>query len=150
MAWIEGSLERTYTIDAPHEEVVEFFTEPGEFKSCFGEMESGEEIEEGVWHWVLEEKSEKGVTFQGDWVVEYDWDGEEFTWSTREGNTRSRGSTTFRDLGGSTEVSYEEHMEVDLPINRLVAKVFGRIVGREVSQGIGDFLDCAKETLESR
>jgi carbon monoxide dehydrogenase subunit G len=150
MAWVKGQEERNFVIDAPYEDVVEFFCEPGNFREAFSQMESSEEIEPGVWTWTLQEKSEKGVNFQGKYTVEYDRDGDSISWSTREGNMKSSGSTEFEDLDGKTRVIYDETLEVDLPIPKLMAKVFKPIVSREVSGGIGDFLDRAKEILEDR
>jgi carbon monoxide dehydrogenase subunit G len=150
MAWVKGKEDRSFIVDAPYDDVVEFFCEPANFRAAFSQMEQSEEIEEGVWHWTLQEKSEKGVRFQGIYTVEYQRDGDSIEWATREGNMKSSGSTRFDDLDGTTRVHYEETLEVDLPIPRLMAKVFKPIVSREVSGGIGDFLDEAKSILEER
>ncbi len=150
MAWVEGVVERTFVVNAPLEKVSSFFCDPAEFQAAFGSMEKSEEIEEGVWHWTLEKKSEKGITFQGIYKVKYTRDGDSVRWETLEGNVRSNGSTQCRSLGGDrTEVVYNETMQTDLPIPRLAAKVFKPIVCREVRAGIGDFLDRAKSLIES-
>lgn len=150
MAWITGKMERRFTIDAPYEKVLRFFSEPSEFRAAFGEMEGFEELEPGVWKWTLEEKSEKGLTYQGIYTVEYTKTDSGLTWKTREGNARSTGESKIKDLGGGkAEVDYREELQTDLPIPRLMAKVFNPIVGREVAKGIGNFLDAAKEILES-
>ncbi len=151
MAWVEGELERSFVVEAPHEDVVEFFCEPAQFKDAFSQMETAEEVEPGTWSWTLREKSEKGITFQGKYTVKYERDGDTVAWETLEGNTNSKGTTSFTDLGrGQTEVHYAEVLRVDLPIPKLMAKVFKPIVSREVSGGIGEFLDRAKEILEER
>lgn len=150
MAWVEGVVERTFVVDAPLEKVASFFCDPAQFQAAFGSMEKSEEVEDGVWNWTLEEKSEKGITFQGIYKVKYVRDGDSVTWETLEGNVRSNGTTRCRDIGGDrTEVVYNETMQTDLPIPRLAAKVFKPIVSREVRAGIGDFLDRAKEIIES-
>ncbi len=152
MAWVEGELDTTITIDAPYDEVLSFFQHPEEFKAAFGEMEKGEEVDGGVWEWVLEEKSEKGITFQGHYKVAYTETDDGMTWeSLDEGNMRSKGSSEVRDVGdGTTEVHYVERMRTDLPIPKLMAKVFRPIVSREVTKGLSNFLDNAKELLEDR
>ena len=71
MAWISGELERTFTIDAPYEQVLEYFQDPAKFKAAFGEMEKTEQVDGGVWKWTLEEKNEKGISFQGVYMVAY-------------------------------------------------------------------------------
>jgi len=149
MAWIEGKLERTYIIEAPYDDVVAFFCDPAAFKAALLQVEEAEEIEPGVWHWTLQEKKEKGITFQGIYTVEYTRDGDTMSWETRDGGTmRSSGASSFVDKGGSTEVTYAETIAADLPIPRLAAKIFRPIVAREVTGGVGEFLDVAKSILE--
>lgn len=149
MAWIEGKLETTITIDAPYEEVLAFFQDPGKFREAFGQMEASEEVEDGVWKWTLKEKAEKGIKFQGIYKVKYEKTDNGTTWETLEGNTNSSGSTSLKDLGGGkTELDYKETLKTDLPIPRLMAKVFQPIVGREVTKGITEFLNNATEILE--
>lgn len=150
MAWIEGTEERTFVVNADYDAVVDYFCDPAQFQEAFGEMESGEELEPGVWKWTLVEKAEKGIRFQGIYTVEYQRDGDSFEWSTRDGNSRSKGSIEFHEVADGTEVEYRESLSFDLPIPRLAAKIFKPIVAREIRHGVGDFLDRSKEILESR
>jgi hypothetical protein len=63
---------------------------------------------------------------------------------------RSEGFTKFEKLGEDrTKVHYKETIATDLPINRLMAKVFSPIVSREIRKGVGEFLDCARQRLSS-
>lgn len=151
MAWIEGTEEQTFEVDAPSDEVIDFFGDPAKFKECLSELESSEELEPMVWHWVLEEKSEKGITYQADYIVEYERTADNRAeWHTREGNMRSEGFVECTDKGGgSTEVHYKETIASDLPIAKLLAKVFRPIVAREIRKGVGSYLDCARQRLNS-
>ena len=127
MAWVEGVVERTFVVDAPLEKVASFFCDPAQFQAAFGSMEKSEEVEDGVWNWTLEEKSEKGITFQGIYKVKYVRDGDSVTWETLEGNVRSNGTTRCRDIGGDrTEVVYNETMQTDLPIHLAAARTTKR------------------------
>jgi len=150
MAWIEGTEEKTFVVDAAYEDVVEFFCNPEQFQEAFTQLENIEEVEDGVWKYTLEEKAEKGIRFQGVYTVRYERDGDVCTWETLEGNMRSEGRVSFRDLNGKTEVDYLETIATDLPIPRLMAKVFKPIVAREIRGGVGEYLDNATEILESR
>lgn len=147
MAWIEGTEEQTFEVNAGYDDVVNFFSDPATFKQCLSQTEKAEEVEPMVWRWVLQEKSEKGITYKADYVVEYETvDDGHFRWSTREGNMRSEGFTKFEKLGeGRTKVHYKETIATDLPIPRLMAKVFSPIVAREIRKGVGEFLDCARK-----
>ena len=151
MAWIEGKLDRTFVINAPYEDVLAFFSNPDAFKEAYVGLEVCEDMGDGVWRWQLEEKTEKGITFQPNYQVKYTVISEnEREWEPVEGNIRSTGRAVFKDLSGKTEIEYHEKMETDLPIPRLAAKIFGKIVGREVAAGVNDFLNNAKNLLESR
>jgi uncharacterized membrane protein len=150
MAWVDGEERRVFVVNAPYEQVVAFFCDPAQFKDAFSEMERAEEIETNVWQWTLREKAEKGIRFTGTYRVKYTREGDTLRWSTLEGNMRSSGTTTFRDLSGKTEVTYHESLATDLPIPGLMAKVFKPIVGREIASGIGKFLDRGKALVEGK
>ena len=151
MAWIEGTEEQTFAVNSSYQDVVDFFSDPATFKECLSQIETAEEVESMVWRWVLEEKAEKGITYQADYTVAYEKvDDGHFKWTTREGNMRSEGFTKFKELGdGRTEVHYKETIATDLPIPRLMAKVFSPIVSREIRKGVGSFLDCARRRLDA-
>ena len=150
MAWIEGTETRTFTVNAPVDEVADFFCEPEQFQHAFGQMESSEELEPGIWHWTLVEKAEKGIRFQGAYTVKYERDGETCTWDTVPGgNSTSKGRVVCRAQGNRTQVEYTETLSFDLPIPKLAAKIFRPIVAREIRHGVGEFLDRGKEIIES-
>ncbi len=151
MAWIEGTEEQTFEVDASLQEAADFFADPATFQECLSQVEQAEEVEPMVWRWVLQEKSEKGITYQADYTVEYERVSDDHVkWSTREGNMRSEGFARFDELdNGRTEVHYQETIATDLPIPRLMAKVFSPIVSREIRKGVGSFLDCARQRLSS-
>ncbi len=150
MAWIEGTEARKFKVDAPIDVVADFFCDPAQFQEAFGEMESCEELEDGVWKWTLVEKAEKGITFQGTYTVDYRRDGNTCEWTTRPGsNSKSTGRVVCTARGDKTEVDYTETLSFDLPIPKLAAKIFKPIVAREIRHGVGDFLDRGKEICES-
>ena len=151
MAWLEGSETRDYEIDAPLDDVVDFFGNPDAFEDCLADLETLEKVGEGSWKFTLEEIAAKGISFQGEYTVDYERDGDVVTWSSdEEGNMKSEGRMEAEHVGDEqTRVQYEETISVELPIPKLMTKVFNPIVDREVSKGINHMLDCAKETLES-
>lgn len=150
MAWIDGTEKQSLVIDAPMEKVVDFFADPSQLKVAMTQLERAEEVEPGTWTWVLQEKTEKGIRFQGRYTVRYEKKGDDCVeWSTvGEDNMRSRGVATFRQLGSKTELTYEETIGTDLPVPKLAAKVFGPIVAREIRKGVESFLQNCKTHLE--
>lgn len=152
MAWIEGTEQRTFKIAAPFERVIAYFADPNRFMDANEDVESIEPLGDGVFRFTLKEKSEKGIKFQGIYEVRYERVADEVRWETvSDGNMRTRGTTAVRALGDAlVEVSYTETLSPDLPIPKLMAKVFAPIVSREVSRGIGTFLDRSKALLEAQ
>lgn len=152
MAWLDGSAEQEIEVSAPLDEVAAFFAHPDRFEHCIDDLEDLEEVDDGVWHFQLEELSAKGISFQGEYYVEYTRDGDVVFWEPadgREGNMRSEGRVQLTDLGDDrTRVEYEQKMSVELPIPSLMTGAFRPIVNREVRKAIETMLDCAKETLD--
>jgi uncharacterized membrane protein len=151
MAWIEGSEEQTFVVNAPYEKVANFFGDPGEFQCCIIGLESAERMDPLIWHWVLNEKTEKGVSYQADYTVAYNKQGDGvIEWQTIKGNLRTEGISRCTKLDEDrTEVYYRETIASDLPIPRLLAKVFSPIVAREIRQGVTGFLANSREWLET-
>lgn len=151
MAWIEGTEEQTFIVKTDYDAVEGYFSNPAEFKRCLSELESAEQIEPMVWRWGLKEKSEKGITFKPDYTVAYRAGDGFLEWHTLEGNMRSEGVARYTKITGDrTEVYYRETIATDLPIPRLLAKVFSPIVSREIRKGVGAYLDGSRAWLEGR
>lgn len=153
MAWIEGTEEQTFTVEASYQDTLEYFGKPENFKQCLNQLESAEELDDGVWHWVLEEKSEKGITYKADYKVRYVFneDEGEVTWEPHgeDNNMKSSGFARIKEASDGTQVHYKETIASDLPIPKLMAKVFKPIVAREIAKGVGEYLECSKNYLNS-
>ncbi len=147
MAWVSGSASRTFFVQRPVDEVRGFFFNPERFKEAMSQLESGIQERPDVWRWVLIPKTELGITFQGDYTVEYSPETSRSSWRTLEGNMRSSGEVVVRERESGVEVEYNETLEVSLPVPKIMAKAFGPIVSREVRHGVGDFLDRAAQLL---
>lgn len=150
MAWIEGKEERTFTIEATADAVLAYFSDPNQFRDANEDVESIEDLGDGMFKFTLEEKNEKGIKFQGVYEVMYMRDDDVVTWFSKGGgNFRTEGSIRItEDNGDAVEVYFQETMSPDLPIPNLMARVFKPIVSREVSKGIGRFLDRSVTLLE--
>ncbi|TVR02093.1 MAG: hypothetical protein EA398_08665 [Deltaproteobacteria bacterium] len=149
MAWIEGTHEETRTIAAPEEKVLAWFADPAVFREAMAQVETAEEIRAGVYRWILQEKNEKGIRFRPDYTVAYQRDGNTVTWHPEGGNMKSSGRCAVRRIDDArSEIQYRETIAVDLPIPRLMAKVFSPIVAREIRGGVVEYLDLSQAALE--
>lgn len=143
MTWIEGEHQRTFEVEAPLDEVAEFLSDPSRLRHCIVDLEKAEKVDDQTWRWVLEEIGAKNITFQGDYTVRYQRDGDVVTWeSTGDGTMRTEGRAQLEAIDDdTTRVDYREALSSDLPIPRLTKKVFRPIVAREVRRGVDAFVD---------
>ncbi len=147
MAWIEGTESQCFQVSASPTEVADYFSDPERFAAAFSQLEHKEKLADGSWRWTLVGKSEKGITFQGVYTVQYQRTADGATWETTDGNMRSTGVVVCAPSKDGTEVTYTEVLAVDLPIPKLAAKIFRPIVAREIRAGVGDFLDRSRLIL---
>lgn len=142
MTWIEASHQKTFEVDAPREEVAQFLSDPSQIRHCMVDLETGERVDDQTWRWILEEVGAKGITFQGDYTVRYQRDGDVVTWKSEgEGTMRAEGVAEVEAIDEDrTRVEYEETLASDLPIPKLARRVFKPIVGREVKKGVEAYL----------
>lgn len=151
MAWIDGTHEETRTIKAPLDAVLAWFGDPAVFREAMAQVKEAEEIRPGVFRWILVEKNEKGIRFRPDYTVEYSTSGHEVTWKPVGGNMKSAGRCVVRALGDDrAEIQYRETISVDLPIPKLMARVFSPIVAREIRAGVVEYLDLSQKAIEGR
>lgn len=151
MTWIEGERQRSFEVDAPLEEVAEFFSDPAKLKACLVKLERYEKIDDQTYRWILEEVGAKNITFQADYTVRYERDGDVVTWKSEgEGTMRTEGRVELEAIDGErTRVEYEEKLASDLPIPRLAKRVFRPIAAREIRSGVDAFVDATIEYLNA-
>lgn len=150
MAWIKGTEEQTFEVNVPLKQVRAVMGNPGVFQKCFAELDSAEELEPMLWRFTLQEKAERGVRFKPDYQVQYESQQEGLSWEPVRGNLRTEGVARWRALDDErTEIYYRETIAVDLPIPRILAKIFGLIVAREIRQDVGAYLDNMREFLRA-
>lgn len=149
MALISATEECVLTVTANPEEVYAFFSRPERLSQAMDSVERCEMLPGNRVRWVLQEKVDKGIRFQADYVVSFDGDGREHIgWQFVEGNMRNDGDVWIKPLpDGGTEIRYRECVEPDLPITPLTAKLIKPLVARELRGEIQRFLSRVTEHL---
>jgi uncharacterized membrane protein len=140
---IAATEERVLTVQASPATVYAFFSSPQELSRSMASVERCEQLPGNTVRWVLEEKVDKGIRFQADYVVAYEGDGAEHVlWRSVEGNMRNDGDVWIKPLaGGGTEIRYRESVEPELPITPLLATLIKPLVARELRGEINAFLE---------
>jgi len=146
MARFAATGEWTFRVPAPIHQVYNFFAEPTEMRDLLDSVESLVLVGEGRFRWVLKEKVEKGIRFQGDYTVLYQGNSVDHVhWQSIEGNMGNEGDVwllTTED--GNTEIRYREMVEPDLSITPIMAKLLKPMVERELRTELEAFLTRVK------
>ncbi|HTR50073.1 MAG TPA: SRPBCC family protein [Kofleriaceae bacterium] len=144
--------KRTISIRAPHERVAAALASPDDIARFLGDdLEASTKVDDRTLRIVRKPVEEMGVRFHGDYTVRYTRDGtDRITWTTiTNGNMRSHGSATVTtQADGTTRVEYDESIECDMEVNRLLAVALRPIVERKMKSGVGAYLERVKADLE--
>lgn len=149
MTKVAATEERTLRVAASPERAYAFFSQPEQLAKVMDGVERFEMLPHGSVRWVLEEKVDKGIRFQADYVVLYDGDGaSRVRWRSLSGNMENAGDVSILPTAdGGSEIHYRERVEPDLPISALMARLIQPLVARELRNDIGRFLDRAAQRL---
>lgn len=149
MPRFSGEYTETFTLNHPIERCKAHFADLETIAKHYGALDS-HTIADGEITFVLEPKSEKGVTFNGKYRAVYEFTSDDvLEWRTVETkNMWSTGRARFTALGDDrTRVEFRQHVETDMEVNRLLAKVIKPIVTREINAGTRGYLDRMRAAL---
>lgn len=148
-----GELSQTVTIDAPADAVCKHFMDLAAIADATDDLEKWTDEGDHTMRLDFKEQKGPGVQFKGYYTVKYTRaDDGTVTWSsTGQGNMRAQGKVTTRELGPTkTQVEYFEKVEVDMNINRMLARVARPLVESTVRGGIKSFVAAMKKSLEAK
>ncbi len=151
MARFTGSYQETFVLDVPIETARAHFSSLDAIVANYGPILTVDRIGDDTLKFVLQEKNDKGVRYQGRYTCKYTLESDtRFTWRTlSDDNMWSTGSIDFRDLGGRTELRYQQTMDTEIKVPRLFAAVAKGIVSREIAEGIRAYLGRMKGACPS-
>lgn len=150
MPRFSGEYQETFTVDVPLESAKKHFGDPEVIAKHHGEPKRWEQTEPGTIHYVMVPKSEKGVTFNGEYTCKYEFtDDNAFAWRTvGAGNMWSNGSAKFTAVGDSkTRITWSQSMECEMQVNRILAKMIKGIVSSQIAKGSKEFLGRMRSSL---
>lgn len=151
MPKIPATEKQTFEVDVPIAEVYDAFVNTEVVKQNFVGLEDCELREDGEARWIVKEKADKGIRFKGDYTVKYEGNGKDHvTWRTTAGNVDTNAEVRLTETSSGVRVEYEETVAPDLPIPRLMAKVFKPIVAKEVRKDLKAYIDNVRRYLSTR
>ena len=151
MAKIPATETQTFEVNAPIERVYEAFVNPEIVKENFVGLESAEFVEKDEVRWHVKEKVDKGMRFKGDYTVKYEGNGKDRVWwRSTAGNIETNAEVTLTQLPNGVRVVYRETLTPDLPIPKLMAKIFKPLVAREVRKDLTRYAENVKRYLNEK
>jgi uncharacterized membrane protein len=150
MARYSGEYSETFTVDVPLKEAKAHFSDLETIADQYGGVAEWKILKNNTLKLVLEPRREIGVTFEGWHSIRFTFaDEHELEWkSVGKGNMKSKGVATFRARGKKkTEIKYVEAVECDVDVSFLVAPIMGRVVSRQIRDGIRDYLKRMRKAL---
>lgn len=143
MPRFEGEYKETFTVDAPIDVAKKHFGDLDTIAKHYGDLQSHEKVDDETLSFVLTPRSEKGVTFHGKYTAKYEFTSDDtLEWKTvKSDNMWSKGKAVFKSLGDNkTQIDYWQHIETEMQVNRLLAKVIKGIVRSQISAGVGAYI----------
>jgi uncharacterized membrane protein len=147
MTRIAATEERVFRVQAPVQQLYDFFTTPEQLRELIEGVDGHEALGKGRVRWVLKEKVDKGIRFKADYTVMYEGNGRDHVWwRFVEGNMGNAGDAWLTaTTDGGTKVRYREMVEPDLPLTPLLARLIKPIVERELRGELGHFLERVQD-----
>ena len=148
MTRIAATEEQVFNVAASPDRVYAFFADLDKVREITPGVERCERLTDGRVRWVLEEKIDKGIRFQADFVVAYDGNGTDHVHCRFvEGNMVNHWDAWIKPIAGGSEICYRETVAPELPITPVLALLIKPLVARELRNGVGRFLDRVREVL---
>jgi carbon monoxide dehydrogenase subunit G len=148
VAKITATEEQVFNVPVSPDRVYAFFADLEKVREITPGVERCERLPDGRVRWVLEEKIDKGIRFQADFVVVYDGNGTDHVRCRFvEGNMVNQWDVWMTPVAGGTEIRYSETVAPELPITPVLALLIKPLVARELRNGVNRFLDRVREVL---
>lgn len=151
MAEFGATLEETFRTTASPVAARAHFADLERIRDAITEGERFEPIGDGRMRIFLKPQHHGATTFHGRYTVRYATHEDEVVWATEgEGNVVSRGRARFRADEGGTVIAYRHDIALDLPVNRVVAKVLSPVVAQITKRSLRQYVARLIASLENR
>jgi uncharacterized membrane protein len=143
MSKVRLEIKRTLRVRAAVPEVYEFFANPDRMREEAQNLDQYERLDATHSRWVFKSRTQqKGLYFAPDYTIETKANGvDHVTWQSVAGNTGSAADIRLRRVGDATEIEYYQMSEPDLPVPKLVAKLFDVLARKLGQKDLEDWVD---------
>ena len=150
MPQFSGEYEETFTVDVPLEKAKAHFANLDNVGRFYSGVDRWEIIDGHTLRIMLKPQSALGATFKGEHFCKYEVEEKVIRWRSEgsRGNMRSEGRAEFTAVDDRrTRIRYRDHLDIEMDINRFIAKAMGPLVKRDIAAGVKAFLVKMRESL---
>ena len=149
MPRFKGHLSRTFTTRATPEQVADLLSDPATWIAHQKEIETTEDLGDNTLLVTLREHTHGPAKFRGKYRCRWQRLPSGARWDSEEGaNFEVHGKVTARAVAQGTEVLWEESVDADVPVPRLMVRMVRPIAEKLMSRGIARFVEQMNAELD--
>jgi carbon monoxide dehydrogenase subunit G len=149
MPRFKGQLTRTFTTRANPEQTLAFLSDPSTWIAHQDEIETTRDLGNHTLEVTLKEHTHGPAKFQGKYRCTWSRGPNEARWdSADDGNFIVHGKATVRAVAGGSEVVWNESVDADVPVPRLMVRVVRPIAEAFMARGLEKFAEKLKHELD--
>ncbi len=141
MTRFTGSHRERFTVPVSPAVAALHFGDLDQIIRNYGPIERADVLDPDTIQLTLQEKGFRGVRYQAVYTVRYQRTPGSLRWSTIESqNLWSSGEARFVEAPGGTQIDYQQTIETEVPVPRLLATVAESFVRKEIEAGVQAYL----------
>ncbi len=146
MTRFSGSHRERFKVPVAPAVAAEHFGDLDQIVRHYGPIERADLLDPDTLRLTLQEKGFRGVRYQAVYTVRYLRSPGLLRWSTIESqNLWSSGEARFIEVPGGAEVDYQQTIETEVPVPRLLASLAESFVRKEIEAGVQAYLQRMRQ-----
>ena len=136
MAIFHGDFHETFTTSASPLKARNTFGNLDTIITHYGELESGDKLDDNTVKFLLKEQNHGISKFQGTYTCRYTFPDEQtLVWETigSDGNIQAEGKAIFKAGSEGTEIDYHGKLAIEMNINKMMAGMLKPVVGQMIN-----------------
>lgn len=151
MTAFASELEETFQVSAPVEHTAATFFDFDHVITCTRKAERVDRVGDDTLAFTLKPEQHGPTAFQAIYSVQYALEGDTLTWRTvGDGNLVNEGTARFRAHAGGTAVDWRQRIELELPVNRVIAKMLRPLVAKLSRGGMRRYVEHMTRLAEGK
>ena len=149
MPWFKGQLTHTFTTPASPEQVATLLSDPATWIRHQEEIETTEDLGNNTLAVTLREHTHGPAKFRAVYRCRWQRLDDGARWDSEDGaNFAVHGRVRVRAVSGGSEVTWEESVDADVPVPRLMVRVVRPIAEKLMARGLIRFVQQMNRELD--